>query len=86
MEEQVMEEQEEHHEVVEEVRRWVNGEPQLTIGPFGNSPDAQTWTRWEAETGQLTEPLSQESVKPSPLAILAKLRQEHDGPLGPSGV
>jgi hypothetical protein len=78
MEEQVMEEQEEHHEVVEEVHRWANGRPQLTIGPFGNSPDAQTWTRWEAETNQLTEPLSQESVEPSPLALFAKLKQEHD--------
>jgi hypothetical protein len=47
---QVMEEQEKHHEVVEEARRWANGRPQLTIGPFRNSPDAQTWTRWEAET------------------------------------
>ncbi len=78
MEEQVMEEQEVHHELVEEVHRWANGQLQLTIGPFGNSSDAQTWTRWEAETGQLTEPLSRESVEPSPLALFAKLKQEHD--------
>jgi hypothetical protein len=40
---------EEHHEVVKEADRWQNGCPQLTNGPF------RTWTKWEAEIGQLTE-------------------------------
>jgi hypothetical protein len=47
---QVLEEQEEQHEVVEEVRRWANSRPQRTNSPFG------TWTKWEAETGQLKIP------------------------------
>jgi hypothetical protein len=78
---------EEHHEVVEEARRWPNGRPQLMNGPF------RTWTKWEAEigqlteaktdqseaeTGQVTEPLPREPVEPSPLALFAKLKQEHN--------
>ncbi len=69
---QVFEEQEEQHEVVEEVRRWANGQPQWTNSLFG------TWTKWEAETGQLREPLPQEYGKPSLLVLFAKLKQEHD--------
>jgi hypothetical protein len=94
IEDQVLEEQEEHHEVIEEVEvdnkvcRWASSCPQLTNGPF------RTWTRWEAEIGQLTEaetdqvmeadtgqlmePLPREPIEPSPLALFAKLKQEHD--------
>ena len=32
----------------------------------------------EAETGQATEPVPREPIEPSPLALFAKLKQEHD--------
>jgi hypothetical protein len=46
---------EEHHEVVKEARRWPNGCPQLMNGPF------RTWTKWEAEIGQLTKAKTNQS-------------------------
>ncbi len=46
---------EEHHEVVKEAHRWPNGCSQLMNGPF------RTWTKWEAEIGQLTEAKTNQS-------------------------
>ncbi len=76
-----------------EIWRWANGQPKLMSGPFRNSSEApSTKTSQLAEPTSevlsaefshlaemsLTEPLPQESVEPSPLALFARLKQEHN--------